>query len=108
MIDVLHVITTLDVGGAQMSLLKLLRHTDRERFTSRVVSLTEAGPVASMIEDAGVPVHALGMRGGRPDPRAVARLGRLVRGRRPDVMQTWMYHADLLGGLAARAFRGPP
>ena len=49
-----------------------------------------------------VPVQALGMRRGIPDPRGVLRLVRLFRERRPHLIQTWMYHADLIGGLAAR------
>jgi glycosyltransferase involved in cell wall biosynthesis len=108
MTGVLHVVTTLDVGGAQMSLPKLLQRTDRERFPSRVVALTDAGALAPDIEELGVPVHALGMRRGISDPRAVVRLARLIRRQRPDVVQTWMYHSDLLGGLAACACGGPP
>jgi glycosyltransferase involved in cell wall biosynthesis len=108
MIGVMHVITTLDVGGAQMSLLKLLQRIDPERFPSRVVALTGGGALAAEIAELDVPMHDLGMRRGTPDPRAIVRLARLISRHRPDVIQTWMYHSDLLGGLAARACGGPP
>jgi glycosyltransferase involved in cell wall biosynthesis len=106
--EVLHVLTTLDVGGAQVALLKLLQRIDRDEFPGRVVSLTQADAMAPQLAELGVPVHGLGMQRGVPDPRAVVRLSRLIRRVRPDVIQTWMYHSDLLGGLAARIVRGPP
>jgi len=42
------------------------------------------------------------MRNGIPDPRGLAELTRLLRQRSPEVVQTWMYHADLLGGISAK------
>lgn len=98
----LHIITGLDTGGAEMMLRKLVEWTDGHRLRNEVVCLTGNGPVGAALAARGVPVHALGMRGGVPDPRAVARLTRLVTSSAPDVVQTWMYHANLLGGIACR------
>src|SRR5207249_1741949 len=67
-----------------------------------VVSLTDLiGRVGRRIEGLGVPVTALGMKRGRVSPAALARLVRLMAREEPDLVQTWMYHADLLGGVAA-------
>jgi glycosyltransferase involved in cell wall biosynthesis len=99
---VVHVITELTAGGAEEMLLKLLRAGRRAACDVRVVSLTDVGPVGIAMSALGVPVEALGMRPGRPDPRALARIVALLRRERPDVVQTWMYHSDLLGGVAAR------
>jgi glycosyltransferase involved in cell wall biosynthesis len=99
---VTHVITALTSGGAEEMLYRLLLHTDRSTFEHRVVSLTNIlEPTGNKIEALGVPVHTLGMRPGVPDPRGVRRLARWLRLDRPDVVQTWMYQADLVGGLAA-------
>jgi glycosyltransferase involved in cell wall biosynthesis len=102
-VKVLHVIVGLDVGGAEMSLYRLLTAPGIARSDEPVVvSLTTSGPIGQRLTEAGVPVHALGMRGGLDLLRATIRLLQLVRQYQPDVVQTWMYHADLVGGVAAR------
>lgn len=99
---ILHLINDLDVGGAEMMLYKLLAHTDRSRFQSEVVSLIPIGAIGEKILDLGVPVRSLDMHRGLPNPHAVLRLARWLRARPPDLIQTWMYHADLIGGIAAK------
>lgn len=99
---VVFIITGLSTGGAQTMLLKLLERIDRTRFEPEVISLTTRGRIGPRIEALGLPVHALGMRPGRPNPIKFVCLVRLLRRSRPDAVNTWMYHADLLGGLAAR------
>ena len=99
---VLHVITGLGTGGAEMMLYKLLSHMDGEDFQNEVISLTDCGPLSRNIQDLGIPVSALGMPRGIPSPRAVFELNRRLQAIQPTVVQTWMYHADLLGGIAAR------
>jgi glycosyltransferase involved in cell wall biosynthesis len=102
MTRVLHVITALDVGGAELALLRLLAGTDRARISPGVVSLVPGGTVRSRIATLGVPVSDLGMTSVKDVPRGVARLVALLRQDRVDVVQTWMHHADLLGGAAGR------
>jgi glycosyltransferase involved in cell wall biosynthesis len=97
-----HVISGLEVGGAELTLLKLVRGMNHGRFRSRVISLTTPGALAPVLEAAGAPVHALGLRRRAPNPLALLRLVRWLRKEQPDVVQTWLPHADLLGGLAAR------
>ena len=108
MIRLLHLITDLEVGGAEFSLLRLLTLTDKSRFDVRVVSMVKTGGVRPHVESLGVPVEDLSMAYGVPSPFALARLIRLIREWRPDLIQTWMYHADLLGGVAAALAGGVP
>jgi glycosyltransferase involved in cell wall biosynthesis len=106
-IRVLHLITGLGLGGAETWLSRLVSLLPRNGFDCRVVSLLaldgEHSALAGRIREAGVPVQSLGMRRGLPGPGALLRLMGLLRQWRPDVLQTWLYHADLLGLLAARA-----
>lgn len=108
MIKLMHLITGLTAGGAQTMLQRLLSRMDRQAFKSEVVSLMEKGPTGTKIQALGVPVRALGMRRGVPNPLGVLRLARWLRQSPPDVIQTWMYHADLVGSLAGKLAGGIP
>lgn len=99
--NIFHVIVGLGGGGAEGALCRLCEHAPvGTRMT--VVSLTDEGIHAQRLRDAGVEVVALGMGSALSFPRALWKLRRLLKARRPDLLQTWMYHADLLGGLAGR------
>ncbi|MCC6313921.1 MAG: glycosyltransferase, partial [Thermomicrobiales bacterium] len=60
------------------------------------------GPIGDDIAALGTPVEALGLAADATLPLRLGRLTRRLRAARPDVVQTWLYHADLLGGLASR------
>ena len=97
----LHIITCLDQGGAEAALYRLVsaspsfvRHT--------VVSMLDEGIYGLQLRECGATVHTLGMARGRLTLRGLRRLYRIVRQAKPDVVQTWMYHADLVGGVVAR------
>ena len=100
-VRVAHVITDLNVGGAELMLARLVAAMDPRIIESSVISLAPVGPVAESIRRAGVRVHEVGFDPGRLQPIKMARLVRLVRQTRPHVMQTWLYHADLAGLIAA-------
>ncbi len=104
---VLHIITGLGTGGAETMLLKLLERLDRECYSPMVISLTTIGDIGPRIEALGIPVQALGMSSFFAVPTAFFRLLRLLGWFKPDVVNTWLYHADLLGGGAAW-FAGVP
>ncbi len=100
-IKILHIATGLKMGGAETSLANLMAFTDRAGFEPRVLSLSEDQPVGDRIRALGIPVDTLGMHAGRIVPADFARLTRYLRQTKPDLIQTWMYHADFLGSLAA-------
>jgi glycosyltransferase involved in cell wall biosynthesis len=101
-IKILHLITGLNTGGAEVSLYRLLAHMDPSRFENRVISLIPDGEIGEKIRTLGIPVTSLGLRPGRISLASIWTLVRELRSKNPDILQTWMYHADLLGLLAAK------
>ena len=75
------------------------------RWSSRLI---DDLPLAERVEALGIPLRVIGMRPGVPDPRGVIRLARLLHRERPQVVQTWQDHSNLIGGVAARRAAGPP
>jgi len=107
MIKIVHLITDLSTGGTEVMLCNLVAHMDSSRFCNLVVSMTDRGTLAARLENAGIRVVALGMRRGIPHPFAFWRLCSLLRKERPQILQTWLYHSDLLGVLVGK-FSGVP
>jgi len=103
-IVVIHIITGLSTGGAEMMLYQLLSCTNRKRFEPVVVSLIDRGTLADRIEALGIPVHTIGIKQGIPTPAGILRLVNTVRQINPDVIQGWMYHGNLAAQLASIFF----
>lgn len=100
---VLHVITGLGVGGAELQLRSILQHT---RHDSEVITLYNPGPVADMIRSDGVRVRDLGMTS-NTEISAVRRLRRIIRQGRYDVVHAHLYRSQVYGRLAAWLARTP-
>ncbi|MBF0176878.1 MAG: glycosyltransferase [Magnetococcales bacterium] len=103
MIRIVHLITGLGTGGAERMLHKFLRGSDHGEYHHTVISMTDLGPIGAQIRDElNLTIHTLEMRQGIPNPLGLLRLVRLLRTLQPDILQTWMYHSDLLGLLVGR------
>ena len=106
MIKVLHLTSSFGFGGgAETNLLRLVSRMDRARFRNTIVTMTVGvnhDLACERLAESGVTVYSLGMRRGVANPFAAARLFRIIRRIQPQIMQTWMYHADLLGLLAGK------
>lgn len=101
---VLHVIAGLGSGGAERMLSRVARHTVTDDGTRHVVCcLSDEGfhVNGSELQRANVSVHSLHLNRSWQLPLAVPRLWRLLRRVRPDILMTWLYHADLIGTIVA-------
>lgn len=100
---VLHFAYSIGGGGAEAMLMNLAESLDPARFRTVVVAVN-ARPWKHQLRrlhEAGVNVHDLESTA-YLNPRTLARLHAVLRAERPDVVQTWTHHADLVGGWAAR------
>ena len=84
---VLHVITGLDAGGAELQLAMILRHT---RHEADVITLYNPGPVAEQIREHGTSVRDLGMRR-NTELGALRRLRKIISEGQYDVVHTHLY-----------------
>jgi len=91
---ILHIITGLGQGGAEGALFRLVKATPETDHM--VISLSGEGYWGPRLRTLGVQVVTC------KGFRRLYRVYHLIRAEKPDVMQTWMYHADFLGGLASR------
>lgn len=101
-VQITHIINGLYTGGAEMMLYKLLSQMDRGKFEARVITLIGGDSLRARVEKLGIEVLSLGMTQGYPSLAAAIRLAKLLRQRPPDLIQTWMYHSDLMGGIVAK------
>jgi len=98
---IVHVINHLVTGGAESMLVRLAGAL-RSEFEQSVICILDRGPLADGLESQGFPVRALGASARLPNPLVMAPLIGALRSAQPDIVQTWLYHSDLLGGVAAR------
>ena len=99
-VNVVHIITGLEDGGGEAVLFRLC--TQDQSHQDHVVSLMDAGKYGPLLEAKGVRITCLDMPRGRVTISGLWQLWRLICKERPTVIQTWMYHADLVGGVIAR------
>lgn len=100
---VMHVITGLGTGGAESMLSALVLARTAVGPPDRVVSLVPGGATRRRLSSAGVESTDLGMARRKPDPRGIWRLAKLIENEEPDIVHSWMYHADLVCLFALHA-----
>ena len=97
---IIHIITGLNNGGAEMMLYKLLQGIDRKKFNLEVISMIDQGVMGSKIEALGIKVHTLNMKRGIPSFSGILKARKICKN--TDYIQSWMYHADLLSFLIGK------
>lgn len=101
-IKVLHIISSLGVGGAETMLYKLISNTSEHNHT--VVSLTGNGFIGRKIEKLNVKVISLNFKKPLFIIKEIIKLIKIIRKHNYNIIQTWMYHSDLAGGILGKIF----
>ncbi|WP_022683585.1 glycosyltransferase [Sphingobium bisphenolivorans] len=106
---ILHVITALNVGGAEAMLARLLEHerSCSSSHRSSVASLMPPGQAGMRIRESGVALYDCGVERASSALAGLARLRRIIDEVRPDMIMGWMYHAHVATALAGMLHRVP-
>ncbi|WP_111948380.1 glycosyltransferase family 4 protein [Escherichia coli] len=99
---VVHIIIDLNVGGAELMLQRLIKHTADNNVEHVVISLTDIGTLGEEILKSGVDVKCLNINSPIKYATSLLKLYKLFTKIKPDVVHTWMYHSDLIGGISAK------
>ena len=95
---VVHIITSLGDGGAEHTLFKICKHDISNKHI--VISLKSPGKYFSLLRSLGIKVYCLNFK--FYSIYKFLMLINLLRSLKPDIVQTWLVHADLIGGVAAQ------
>lgn len=95
------VITDLDVGGAERALVSLATGLDRRHWEPSVIALGDEGALAGPLRAAGIGVECLGVVRTKP-LSAIRRLAKSLRDRRPQLVQSFLFHANVAARIAGR------
>lgn len=100
--NILHIISGLGNGGAEGVLYRLCISTV-ENYNHKVISLTTNGKYGSLLQKNGIEVIELGLnKNFFQNIKRIIFLYQIIKNSSPNIIQTWMYHADLIGGILGR------
>ena len=99
-------ITDLDAGGAERALVQIVTRLDRELWTPTVISLSPEGELVTPLEKAGIPVHSLNGKSAK-QLSILPKLAKILRQLKPELLQTFLFHANIAGRLAGRWAKVP-
>jgi glycosyltransferase involved in cell wall biosynthesis len=105
-------ITELDIGGAERCLVELATRIDRQQFSPVVYALSppptpDQRSFLPQLQAADIETHFLGAKTARHLPAAVHSLTTLLKRQRAELLQSFLFHANFVGRLAAWRARVP-
>ncbi len=100
---ILYLITGLEVGGAEMMLLKTLPKM-KNNFDQRVCCIKGFGPIGEKLKEKGIQVYYLDLKN-IFDFGIIKRFREILKDFKPDILITCLIHADIFGRIFGRIFK---
>lgn len=97
---IIHIINGLELGGAETALYQLLKKSVHE-FNISIIVLQNNGILSEKIRDLNIPIHYLHLQK-KHIFKSLHLLRKIIRNEKPDIIQTWLYHSDLIGGIIGK------
>jgi glycosyltransferase involved in cell wall biosynthesis len=99
-LTIVHIINGLESGGAETTMFNLCTYDKNNKHI--VISLVDEGRYFKLLQEHKIEVYCLDLKGKGWLVAKFYKLFKLLKTIKPDVVQTWMYHSDLIGGVVAR------
>ena len=99
--NILHIISTLEIGGVELQLLEILKRLDSSKYNSTVCCLTRSGPLLDEFLKLRIDIKVLKRRF-RFDPSLICQIIRLLKEKKIDIVHTYMFTGNSWGTLASR------
>jgi glycosyltransferase involved in cell wall biosynthesis len=101
--SILHAIISLEKGGAEAMLRRLVEFdlVNGKSVKHYILSMTDVGFHGKVLKELGVDVFALNVHGPFDLIVKWSKIIKLIKDLDPDIIQTWMIHADFFVGTAA-------
>ncbi len=97
---ILHIINSIDLGGAENIFFNLMKASNKENLV--IISLTSQGVYGKYLKKNGFKIFELNLKRNIFSLFGFIRLINLIIRYKPQIVHTWMYHSNLIGGLAAK------
>jgi glycosyltransferase involved in cell wall biosynthesis len=101
----IHIISNLNAGGAEIMLSRLVIHEKKNNSNILIISLTDIGSIGEVLTKNDIAVISLDIKNFIDLPKAFYKLFKIFNNNSKCTLYTWMYHANLIGGLAAKLNR---
>lgn len=96
---IIHIINSLNSGGAENMLMKLIKYSDRENYYHEIISLLSKGDLSEEFEKMGVKVHYLNLNK-KNLIKSIFKARKIIK--HFDIVNTWLYYSDFFGFLITR------
>ncbi len=108
-IRIVHIITTLERGGAQRILSEVIKNKKHNReYQHIVISLTSEKGFTKEIENYAEKIYYLNGKNIISFPALIFQAFLLIRSLKPDIIQSWLYHADFTASFLGLFFKNIP
>lgn len=104
--NIVHIITSLKMGGAESLMVDFLSHPDAQRYHHRVLFFYD-GPNRLRLEEQGITCYHIKGLFHTYDPVFLIRLYALVKSLNPDCIHTWLWSANCIGRIIAKFLKIP-
>jgi glycosyltransferase involved in cell wall biosynthesis len=99
-IRVLHIVADLRTGGAETMLAQVISNSNRKIFQHQVLSMRSAADIGEILRGQNIKIDVLGVNVWLGGIFKIFTMRRIIKGFQPDIIHTWLYHANVVGGLA--------